>query len=150
MKPIKTLVLLADDAEARLFESHGPGKGLTEIEDLAVSMLGEKAGSGYADRTGRNSAAPGMAQHGVADQAEAEDDQSRRAFVKAVLAETEGRFADGGFERFVLAAAPRTLGELREQMPAVLKKALVLDLAKDYLKLTPAEVVEHLAGEITL
>ena len=36
MKPIKTLVLLANDEHARLFENHGMGKGLTEIEDLAA------------------------------------------------------------------------------------------------------------------
>lgn len=150
MKPIKTLVLLADDAQARLFENHGVGKGLVEIEDLAVSMLGDKAGSGYADRAGRNSAAPGMAQHGVADLAEAERDQARAAFVKAVLAEAEERFAEGGFDRFVMAAAPATLGALREAIPDRLKKALVLDLAKDFLKLKPAEVVDRLAGDIVL
>lgn len=150
MKPIKTLVLLADDAQARLFENHGVGKGLMEIEDLAVSMLGEEAGSGYADRTGRNAAAPGMAQHGVSDLAEAEREQARTAFVKAVLTETEGRFTEGGFDRFVVAAAPGTLGALREAMPAKLKKALVLDLAKDFVKMKPAEVVERLADQIVL
>lgn len=149
MKPIKTLVLVADDAQARLFENYGPGKGLTEIEDLAATMVtGE--GSEYADRAGRNSAAPGTAQHGVADLAEAERDQARAAFVRAVLKETEGRFADGHFDRFVMTAAPATLGALRDSLPASLKKALVVDLAKDFVKLKPAEVVDRLAQEIVL
>lgn len=149
MKPIKTLVLLADDAQARLFENHGPGKGLSEIEDLAVSMIAGET-PGYADRAGRNTAAPGMAQHGVADLAEAEHEQARKAFVKAVLTETEGRFAEGGFDRFVMAAAPATLGALRAELPAALKKALVVDIAKDFVKLKPAEVVDRLSGEIVL
>jgi protein required for attachment to host cells len=149
MKPIKTLVLLADDAHARLFENHGPNKGLSEIEDLAASILA-RAGSGYSDRAGRNSAAPGMAQHGVADLAEAERDQAREAFAKAVLTETEARFSEGGFDRFVMAAAPATLGVLRSHLPANLKKALVVDVAKDFLKLEPAEVVDRLSGEIVL
>ncbi|GKY88700.1 host attachment family protein [Sinisalibacter aestuarii] len=149
MKPIKTLVLLANDAHARLFENHGPGKGLSEIEDLAASVLAE-ADIRYADRPGRSSAAPGMAQHAFADQAEAEHDQAQAVFVKAVLAETESRFAEGGFERFVLAAAPSTLGVLRAGLPARLEKALVVDVAKDFVKLKPAEVVERLAGDIVL
>lgn len=149
MKPVKTLVLLADDAQARLFENLGPGKGLTEIEDFNVKMVPE-AGSGYADRTGRNSAAPGMAQHGVADQAEAERDQAREAFARAVLAETEARFRGRGAERFVLIAAPATLGVLRDHLPADLRKAMVLDLPKDYVNLTPSEVVEHLEDKIAL
>jgi protein required for attachment to host cells len=145
MKPVKTLVLIADDARARLFENLGPGTGLTEIEDFAASAI-----AGFADRAGRNSAAPGMAQHGLGDQAEAEHDQAQAGFAKAILTETEDRFTEGGFDRLVVAAAPSTLGALRSQMPAVLEKALVVDVAKDYVKLTPAEVVEHLAGEVVL
>lgn len=145
MKPVKTLVLIADDARARLFENTGPGTGLTEIEDLAASAV-----AGFADRAGRNSAAPGVAQHGFGDQAEAEHDQAQAEFVKAILAETEGRFTEGGFGRLVVAAAPSTLGVLRSQMPAALAKALVVDVAKDFVKLKPAEVVERLAGEIVL
>lgn len=149
MKPIKTLVLLADDARARLFENLGPGKGLNEIEDMAASMVTSK-GSEYADRAGRNVAAPGAGRHGVSDLAEAEQDQAREAFVKAVLKEATVRFNEGGFDRVVLAAAPATLGLLREQMPAALKKALVVDVAKDFLKLKPEEVVERLSDEIVL
>jgi protein required for attachment to host cells len=104
----------------------------------------------YSDRPGRGSAAPGMALHAYADQAEAERDQAQAAFVRAVLKETEDRFTEGGFDRFVMAAAPSTLGVLRAHLPAVLKKALVVDMAKDFVKLKPAEVVDRLAGEIVL
>lgn len=148
MKPIRTLVLLADDSKARLFENTGPGKGLTEFEDMSVSTIAE-ADVRYTDRPGRNSAAPGMGQHAF-DQAEAEHDQSQEAFVKAVLAETEKRFTKGGYDRFVMAAAPSTLGVLRAELPATLKAALAVDVDKDFLKLKPAEVVERLADDIVL
>jgi protein required for attachment to host cells len=49
-----------------------------------------------------------------------------------------------------MAAAPATLGVLRSHLPANLKKALVVDVAKDFLKLEPAEVVDRLSGEIVL
>lgn len=149
MKAVKTLVLLADDAHARLFANVGLGKGLTEIEDFAASVV---AGTDvrYSDRSGRSTAAPGTALHAYADQAEAERDQAQAAFVRAVLKETEDRFAEGGFDRFVMAAAPSTLGALRTHLPAVLKKALVVDKAKDFVKLKPSEVVDRLAGDIVL
>ncbi|SMH54852.1 host attachment family protein [Maritimibacter sp. HL-12] len=148
MKPIKTLVLLADDGSARLFENLGVGKGLTELEDFAASMVvGEEVE--YADRPGRMNAAPGMGLHAF-DTAEAEHDQAQEAFVKAVLAETDARFTEGGYDRFVMVAAPSTLGALRAELPAALKEALVLDVAKDYLKLKPAEVVNRLADQIVL
>ena len=147
MKPVKTLVLLANDATARLFENLGPGRGLTEIEDVAAGLI---AGTDvrYADRAGRSSAAPGMALHATADLAEAEEDQSRSAFVRALVAETADRFREGGYDRFVMAAAPATLGALRAQLPDILKRALVVDVAKDFVRHTPDEVVKHLEDHI--
>ncbi len=149
MKPVKTLVLLANDASARLFENLGPGKGLTEIEDLAASLI---AGTDvrYADRPGRNAAAPGMAHHATVDLAEAEEAQSREAFVRAVVSETDDRFRAGGYTRFVMAAAPAMLGALRAHLSEALKNALVLDVAKDFVRQDPREVVKRLEGDIVL
>lgn len=146
MKPIKTLVLLANDATARLFENAGPGKGLTEIEDLSASMVDAEVR--YADRPGRSSGANRVAQHAFSDQAEAEELQSREAFVRVLVEETTDRFRTGGYERFVMAAAPATLGALRAHLPEVLKKALVLDLDKDFTRQSPDEVVKRVAGKI--
>lgn len=146
MKPVKTLVLLANDAKARLFENTGPGKGLFEIEDLAASTLAA-ANVRYADRPGRNSGGPGMGQHAF-DTAEAEHDQSQEAFVRAVVAETADRFGEGGYDRFVMAAAPSTLGVLRAELPANLKAALALDIDKDFVKLKATDVVKRFADQI--
>lgn len=147
MKPIKTLVLVADDAKARLFENVGPGKGLREIEDLSVSLVIDE-GMEYADRAGRRSGARGLAQHGVGDLAEAERDQARAAFVKAVLAETQERFRDGGFERFVMTAAPATLGLLRAALPDALKAVLTVEMAKDFVKLDARALAERLSEKV--
>jgi len=146
MKPIKTLVLLANDAKARLFENTGPGKGLFEIEDLSAHTIAE-ANVRYADRPGRMVAAPGIGQHAF-DTAEAEHDQAQEAFARAVLDETEARFTEGKYDRFVVAAAPSTLGVLRTEMPAKLKAALALDIDKDFLKLKPADLVKRFADHI--
>ncbi|MCB1328781.1 MAG: host attachment protein [Maritimibacter sp.] len=149
MKPVKTLVLLANDATARLFENLGPGRGLSEIEDFKARLT-QGAEVRYSDRPGRNAAAPGMAHHATADQAEAEEAQSRNAFVRAVVAETEDRFRENGFTRFVMAAAPATLGALRAQLPERLRQALVLDVDKDFTAQSPADVVKRLEGAIVL
>jgi len=149
MKPVKTLVLLANDSTARLFENLGPGRGLTEIEDLAASLIAG-ADVRYSDRPGRNSAAPGMAQHAIADLAEAEEVQSRDAFVRAIVRETEALLRSGGYSRFAMAAAPATLGALRTHLPEALRKALVFDTDKDFTRQSPGEVVKRLEGDILL
>jgi len=148
MKPIKTLVLLANDGSARMFENTGVGAGLIELEDLSADMVvGDEVE--YADRPGRMNAAPGMGLHAF-DTAEAEHDQAQEAFVKTVLAETEARFTEGGYDRLVIAAAPSTLGVMRAEMPDTLQAVLAVDIDKDYLKLKPAEVVKRLADHIVL
>jgi protein required for attachment to host cells len=148
MKTTRTLVVLANDGHVRMFENTGVGKGLTEIEDMeAKALVGKEAE--FADRPGRNTAAPGMAQHAFAEP-QAVHDFEQEAFARSILAEMEQQFSEGGFDRFALVAAPDMLGVLRERLPKQLKEAMVLDLAKDYLKLTPAEVVEHLEGKLAL
>ena len=62
--------------------------------------------------------------------------------------ETEVRFRDGGYDRFVMAAAPATLGALRAHLSDKLRAALVLDVDKDFTHQGPNEVVQRLEGEI--
>jgi protein required for attachment to host cells len=148
MKPTKTLVLLADDEKARLFENLGIGKGLHELEDFSAAVIDADRWRN-ADRPGRNSATKGVAQHAF-DTAEAEHDNAQAAFAKLVLEETLRFFDKGSYERFVLVAPPKMLGVLRGGLEPRMKEALVVDIAKDYLQLTPDEVVNRLAGEIVL
>lgn len=148
MKPMKTLVLLANDAMGRLFENLGPGEGLNEIEDFSAAIVGAEVR--YSDRPGRSAGAGRVAQHAFFDQAEAEEEQSRDAFVRAVAEETDARFGDGGYDRFVVAAAPATLGVLRTHLSARLRKALVFDIDKDFMKEGRAGVAKHLSAHILL
>lgn len=148
MRPIKTLVVLANDGQARFLASPGRGKGLTEIDGAAATFQAG-AGDEPRDRRGRNAAAAGMARHAF-DPPQTELDHARLAFAKAVVAEAETQFRDGRFDRFVLVAAPKTLGMLRDLLPKALKDALVADVDKDLLKKKPDEVVALLADAIVL
>ena len=53
MKPTVTWVLLADGAQAKVFEHAGPGSGLTPVDDLAFEEEPLKAQDIMADRPGR-------------------------------------------------------------------------------------------------
>lgn len=149
MKPIKTLVLTADDARARLFENAGPGRGLTELEDMDVHTV-PGAGVKYADRPGRMNAAPGMAQHALTEPQEILEDQAREGFARAIAEELETRFDAGHFDRLVLVAAPDMLGALRDALSDKLTAAVVAERDRDYVKLDPAEVAERLGDQIVL
>lgn len=146
MKPKKTLVVLANDGQARVLESEAPGKGLVENEKLALVADPDDA---RRDRRGRSNAAPGMARHAF-DPPRSEAEHDEIEFAKLVVDAVEARFADGGFDRLVLVAAPKTLGMLRDHLPKGLGDALVADVPKDFLKKKPGEVVKLLEDTILL
>lgn len=57
MKAIVTWVLVADGAQAQVFEHGGPGKGLIPIKDLHFAQEPLKAQDINTDRPGRHSGA---------------------------------------------------------------------------------------------
>jgi len=146
MKPVVTLVLLANDAHARLFENHGVGKGLTEVDVMAKAVLPDGE-IHYSDRPARSASADGTGRHGVEPRT-SEHDQMLSAFADNVVAEVGARWNAQGYDRFVMAASPRMLGALRERMPRAIADNLAFDLDKDYLKSTPQELVAQLADHI--
>lgn len=145
MKPKRTLVLLADDSGARLFENNGIGKGLDEIEDLAKAVLPDTE-IRYSDTPGRGNA-PGGAHH-TYDPSQSEEDQTRAAFAEHVVKAAEARWNEVAYERFAMAAAPRMLGVLRAKLPKPMRAALVADLDKDLMKLKPDDVAARFGDRI--
>ena len=148
MKQKKTLVVLANDGQARVLENEAPGKGLVENTDLAADLVADPEAA-RRDRRGRNYAAPGMARHAF-DPPRSEAEHEEIEFAKTVVGVVEARFVKGGFDRLVLVAAPKTLGTLRDHLPQVLADALVADVPKDFLKKKPGEVVKLLQDTILL
>lgn len=140
MKPVLTLVLLADDREARFLLNDGVGKGLRQIGHLA----GGDSAAGFADQPGRSQAAPGAARHGV-EPVTPEEVQRRDAFAGQIADEAARLWQAEGAGRLVMAAPAKMLGELRGRMPAPLTAALAGDLAKDLVHVPQADLPKHFA-----
>ena len=86
---------------------------------------------------------PGMAHHGF-ERPTSERRQQREDFAELVMEETARIFAAQGYDRLVVAAAPKMLGALRDDMPDALKSALRADLDKDLTKLPLSDLPAHL------
>ena len=143
MKPVRTLVLLANDGTARLLVNEGVGKGLARITSLDADQAIRAEAHEFADDPGRSSAAPGMARHAYAPHAD-EEEQKRAAFAAAVIGLLDGQWRKERYDRLVIAAPPKMLGELRDRL-GELAARLHGDLAKDLTKAPVAKLPGHFA-----
>ena len=144
MKAVKTLVLLVNDKEARMLENDGVGKGLHQLSHIGRdAALGDEIA--YADGPGRSRAGPGAAHHGM-EPSSSEERQNRERFAAHVLGATEAAWAKGGFDRLMIAAPAKMLGELRGRMPKALDDGLAGDMAKDLLHTPVADLPSHFSA----
>ena len=141
MKPVRTLVLLASEGEARLLENDGVGKGLHQIGHLDRDAVSGDA-IAYADGPGRSQAAPGAAHHGM-EPSSSVSRQNRERFAADLVGEVEKTWTKGGYDRLMIAAPPKMLGALRDKLPKALAGKLAVDLAKDLIHTPVADLPKH-------
>jgi protein required for attachment to host cells len=142
-------VVVADGAHAAVYANHGPGQGL---EEPAVrEFTGDKHPTRdiNADRPGRTFDSMGGGRHAK----EPHTDAHRHA--QQVLAHEVASFLDaaagrGDYDRLVIAAPPRTLGDLRGDLSAKVQAKLVGDLPKDLMNLPPRDLPGHFADIVKL
>jgi len=142
VKSVKTLLLLADDAHARFLENRGVGKGLTTVHEVRAADF-DAATVRYSDRPGRMQGGGGPTS--ALDRSTSEENQERLTFAKHVAEQARAMFQKGGYDRFALAAAPKMLGLLRQQLGNELTGKLSFDLGKDLIKIPDDKLPDHFA-----
>ena len=127
-------ILVADGSRASLFSRDGDR--LEELEGWD-NPEGRLAGSeSQTDSLG--SARPGSSMTPPTDPKR----HSQEVFAKQLAAVLRER--SSGYQRLVLVAAPKFLGDLRQQLDASVQKKIVAEFAKDLTQLSAHELVPHL------
>ncbi|GGE46965.1 baeRF12 domain-containing protein [Actibacterium pelagium] len=139
MKVVQTLVVVANEKEARFLVNSGVGKGLVQTDHLTGAEQ-----PGYADTPGRSQATGGGARHGF-DRSTDERTQRRDHFVDEILDKTKEIWAKNGYDRLILSAPSKTLGALRGKLDGPLAEALTAELSKDLVPIPLSELSDHFA-----
>ncbi|WP_374571531.1 host attachment protein [Phenylobacterium sp.] len=116
----RTLVVVADGRNARVFEEARRDGPLHERDEWLKDLPGYKVGAGTAP--GRVYDRMGHASHGVTS--ETPHDKGEHAFLVGLVGELERIVRDHAFDDLVLIAPPRALGVLREALPKGLERKL--------------------------
>ncbi|MCU9849826.1 host attachment family protein [Defluviimonas sp. WL0024] len=144
MKPVRTLVLVAGEENARLLINDGIGKGLTERAGLSVAQFAD-AQIEYEDRPGRQTGGPGgTARHGF-DTHGHDQEIARSNFAQHVVEAVQETWARVKPDRLIVAAPPKMLGALRAKLTGAPAAALHGDLAKDLVKVPVHDLPPHFA-----
>lgn len=150
---LKTCVIVADRARARLFVTATPpervvGKAAVELRELEAltDAEGELTGNQVFSntRSGTNRS-PHGADFEYDDHRERHRDEVERRFAKRIAAAARELLARESATRLVLAVEPHMLGLLRlelvEPLPGVVSR---VELAKDFSWHTPQHILEAL------
>lgn len=145
MKPKITWIVCADNRSTRVFSNAGPGKGVVEVPDQALSA---KPATEYADAPGQ-----GHSSHGPASAAKMRRDPkdlAAKAFAKEVADALTSALRKGAYDRLVLVAAPPMLGEVRPRLDEPVRAVLYAEVPKDLIGIDAARIPDHLADVLAV
>jgi len=149
MKPTRNWIVIADGAKARILENDGPGKGLNArpVDELRHALPPSRDID--ADRPGRTHDRMGPGRHAMEPPTDAHREEKRR-FADEIARHLNDAAQAGSYDRLVLVAAPKTLGDLRQALSKEAAAKLDGELAKDLTKIPDHDLPGHLGEVIAL
>lgn len=129
MKPVRTWILVADGGRARFLENDGPGKGLTTagVKPLTHDLKATREMG--TDKPGRLHDA-GFAQRSAVEVPDWHRFEKER-FAHEVAQVLDRHRKQHDFDRLILIAPAKTLGDLRKALDSNCKDLVVAEIDKD-------------------
>lgn len=143
MKPIRTWVLIADGATARILENDGPGHGLTAIEGLVFHGDHSATHDLVSDREGRSFSSHGSGRSAIDSHSDPHRDLKTK-FAHQLADLLARGLEQNSYERLIIVAPPVRLGDLRAAISDRVRAKVVGEVAHDLTKIPNGEVAEHL------
>ena len=143
VKPVKTWIVVADAARARLVMNDGVGHGISDVPGGEFDNDLKHDGDVYADRPGRVHDRAAAGRHAM-ERPNDTKQLSAAAFAKEIAGHLERLERKGGFDRLVVIAEPTFLGHLRHALPKQIARRVSAEIAKDLTKASPDDLMKHL------
>ncbi len=130
MKATKTWILIADGARARVVVNEGPGKGLRAALDHEFAASHAPSRAWGSDKPGSAGDGGKGARHAVTPKIDYHEFAKER-FAQEMAGMLDSAASQGVFDRLVLVAPPKVLGNLRGAMKNGARRKVTGELAKD-------------------
>jgi protein required for attachment to host cells len=144
---MKTWILIADAAHARVLEASGPGKPLVPVPDFEMRADLPRSHDLGTDRPGRTHESVGTTRHAVEPRSDPHR-QLKHDFAVRVAERLDAAAAAKSFDRLVVAAPPAMLGDLRQAMHKQTHQLIAAEVPKDLVKVADRDLRPHFADVI--
>ncbi len=149
MKAKKTWIVITDGARSRILFNDGPGTGVAEVEGTDVRAPHPSDRDIISDRPGRVYESATVGQHSL-ETGSSPKRLNKIEFVKNLAGFLQTEMAKKSFDRIIVAAAPKSLGDLRASLSKDVKEVVIGELAKDLTQIPDEEIPDHLEGLLVL
>ncbi len=149
MKPVRTWIVIADGARARIVKNAGPGRGVETDPELVFRSEHRKLQEIMADRPGRAFDSVGKGRHAMACGADGVREDERH-FLQSLAERLEKEALADAYDRLILVAPPRALGDLRPFLSKPVKNRVHEEIAKNLTQLPNDRLANHLGKTIDL
>ena len=148
-KKATTWILVCDGARGRIFVNRGRGTGLSEIDSAESIDAREPTRELGSDRPGRSFDSVGGGRHAMASPTDWHRFEKTR-FAKEMAAIINQAALKDGFDRLVIAAPPRVLGDLRQALRPQATKKISGEIGKDLTRVAIHDLGTHLGDIVNL
>ena len=149
MKPVRTWIVIADGARARIVKNAGPGRGVEADSNLVFRSEHRKLQEIMADKPGRAYDSVGKSRHSM-DYGTDVVREDERHFLRSLAARLDKEATANAYDRIILIAPPRALGDLRPYLSKPVKNRIHGEIAKDLTQLPNDRLADHLSETINL
>lgn len=143
----KTWIVVADGASAQFYmlRESNAGRSIEPAADIMTSGIHRHAADLKSDKPGRAFAGAGSVVRAAVEPHHDYHKLEKHNFAHAVAAFLEHAFGEHKFERLVLVAPDRSLGELRSELPDKVKAVVWREILKDLAWLGPQDLWARIA-----
>ncbi|NNG05772.1 MAG: host attachment protein [Inquilinus sp.] len=138
-KALRTWIVVADGARARVMLNEGVGKGLSPVPGLEMVDDNPPTREQGSDRPGRTHDRMGPGRHAMEPRADWHR-QEKALFAKSIAERLTAELDRDAFDRLVLIAPPAAMGDLRAALDDRAHKLVAGEITKDLTHAGDAEI----------
>ncbi|HSR56149.1 MAG TPA: host attachment protein [Alphaproteobacteria bacterium] len=148
-KKLTTWIIVCDGARARILVNRGSGTGLNVIESAEDDEARAKTQELGADRPGRTHDSFGEGRHAMAPRADWHK-FAKESFAKDMAAIVNAGAVEDAFDKLVVIAPPRVLGNLRQVLNDQATTRLAGEIGKDLTQVPVQDLGPYLEDLVRL